>query len=77
MEWSTMLKINGKHFTALEMYFWTTNCTQVPSSVKACEKTNPLSYLYEFTNKKMEVYAQQMKNDVASHGFCPGNIIFA
>ena len=76
-----MLRINGKRFTVLEMYFWTTNCTQVASSVEACwyicAKTNPLSYLYEFTNKMVEVYAQQMKNDVASHGFCPGNIIFA
>ena len=68
-----MLRINGKHFTILEMYFWTTNCTQV----QLPWSSYPFSYLYEFTNKKMEVYTQQMKNDVATHGFCPGIIIFA
>ena len=75
-----MLRINGKHFTILEMYFWTTHCTEVASSVEACwyicAKTNPLSYLYEFTNKMMEVYAQQMNNEVASPSFCPGKYYF-
>ena len=59
-------------FTVLEMYFWNTICAQV----QLPQSSYPLSYLYEFTNKKMEVYTQQMKNDVVSHGFCPGNIIF-
>ena len=80
MNWSTMLRINGKHFTLLGMYFWTTHCTQVAYLVEACwyfcAKTNPLSYLYEFTNKMMEIYAQQMKNDVTSLGFCPGKYYF-
>ena len=68
-----MLRINGKHLTVLEMYFWTTNCAQV----QLPRSPYPLPCLYEFTNKKMEVYAQLMKNYVASHGFCSGNIIFA
>ena len=66
MEWSTIIRINGKHFTVLEMYFWTAN-----SLVKAY-----LLYLYEFTNKKMGVYAQQMKNYVTSPGFCTGKHYF-
>ena len=71
MEWSTILRINGKHFTVLEMYFWTTHCNQVASSVKACRYIFAMTN-YDFTNKKIEVYAQQMKNDVTSPGFWTG-----
>ena len=75
-----MLRINGKHFTVLGMYFWTTQ----PIILKWLPRSKPVGAFVQrqilchiFTNNLMEVYDQQMKNDVTSPGFCPGNIIFA